>query len=139
MLELFCGLSEGILSKSTLTYTNVDEVRKSVQATYAMITNFRGVLEEGLNDLIYAVDIICNYNEITPPGTYNIDYNWSDSYIESMRERFNQLLQGLNMDVISKAEFRSWLKDEPLEVSEQIIAEMEKKNLGDESGQEGIS
>lgn len=139
MLELFCGLSEGILSKSSLTYTNVDEVRKSTQATYAMINRFRSVLEEGLNDLIYAVNIICNFNSITPPGNFNINYDWSDSYIESMAERFNQLLQGLNMDAISKAEFRSWLKNEPLEVSEKIIAEMEQKSAGDIGGQEGIS
>jgi hypothetical protein len=132
-------LSEGILSKSSLTYTNVDEVRKSTQATYAMINRFRSVLEEGLNDLIYAVNIICNFNTITPPGNFDINYDWSDSYIESMAERFNQLLQGLNMDAISKAEFRSWLKNEPLEVSEKIIAEMEQKSAGDIGGQEGTN
>ena len=139
MLELFTGLSEGILSKSSLTYTNIDEVKKSTQSTFAMINSFRNVLEGGLNDLIYAVNIICNYNEITPPGNYNINYDWSDSFIESMQERFNQLLQGLNMDTISKAEFRAWLKNEPLEVAEQRIAELEAKNLGDAIGQAGIS
>ena len=43
-------------SKSSQTYTNVDEVRKSMQATYAMITNFRGILEEGLNELYDSIE-----------------------------------------------------------------------------------
>ena len=127
MLELFCGLSEGILSKSSLTYTNVDEVRKSTQATFAFITNFRNILEQGMTDLLYAIDVIANYNMITPMGEYTINFDWSDSFIESMQERFNQLLQGLNLDTISKAEFRAWLKNEPLEIAEVKIAEMEAK------------
>jgi hypothetical protein len=42
-----------------------------------------------------------------------------------MTERYNQLLQGLNMDAISKAEFRSWLMSEPIDVAESKLQEME--------------
>jgi hypothetical protein len=129
MLELFCGLSEGILSKSTLTYTNTDEVKKSTQATFAFITNFRNVLESGLNDLIYAINIICNFNELTPMGDYDINFDWSDSYVESMAERFNELLQARNMEVISKAEFRSWVMSEPLELAKKQITEIDSEEL----------
>lgn len=129
MLELFCGFSEGLLSKSTLTYTNVDEVRKSTQATFAFLTNFRKVLEDGLNDLFYAINAICNANEITPMGDYNVSYDWSDSMVESMTERFNELLQSLNMGTIDKAEFRSWTMNESLEVAKDKIAEIEKNSL----------
>lgn len=139
MLEMFCGLSEGILSKSTLTYTNTDEVRKSTQATFAFITTFRKVLENGLNDLMYAVDKLANYNELTAPGEYKINFDWSDSFVESMTERFNQMLQANNMDAISTAELRAWVMSEPIDVAEQKIEELQAKNLGDASGQEGIS
>lgn len=125
MLEIFCGLSEGILSKSTLTYTNTDEVRKSSQATYSFISKFRGVIENGLADLLYAINVLANYNNITPQGEYELNFDWSDSFVESMTERYNQLLQGLNMDAISKAEFRSWLMSEPIDVAESKLQEME--------------
>ena len=125
MLEIFCGLSEGILSKSTLTYTNTDEVRKSSQATYSFITKFRGVIESGLTDLMYAINVLANFNNITPQGEYELNFDWSDSFVESMTERYNQLLQGLNMDAISKAEFRSWLMSEPIDVAESKLQEME--------------
>ena len=124
MLELFCGFNEGVLSKSTLTYTNTDEVKKSSQATYSFISNLRKVYDQGLEDLMYAVNVICNYNNITPMGDYEIVSDWSDSFVESTAERFNQLLQSLNMDTISKPEFRSWVMNESLEVSEEKIAEM---------------
>ena len=124
MLELFCGFNEGVLSKSTLTYTNTDEVKKSSQATYSFISNLRKVYDQGLEDLMYAVNVICNYNNITPMGDYEIVADWSDSFVESTAERFNQLLQSLNMDTISKAEFRSWVMNESLEVSDEKIAEM---------------
>jgi A118 family predicted phage portal protein len=131
MLELFCGLSEGILSKSTLTYTNTDEVRKSTQSTFAFITNFRNVLEQGLNDLMYSIDAILNYNGVVAPGEYTINYDWSDSFVESMTERFNQMLQAQNMDAISKAEFRSWVMNEPLNVAEDNIAKIKSDGIDD--------
>lgn len=139
MLEMFCGLSEGILSKSSLTYTNTDEVRKSTQATFAFITSFRRVLESGLTDLLYAIDKLANYNEITAPGEYTINFDWSDSFVESMTERFNQMLQANNMDAISTAELRAWVMDEPIDVAEAKLLEMQAKNLGDVDEQEGIS
>lgn len=129
MLELFCGLSEGILSKSTLTYTNTDEVKKSTQATFAFIQNFRNVLENGLNDLIYAINVICNVNDITPLGEYDINYDWSDSFVQSMAERFNQLLQSLNMGAISTAEFRSWVMSEPLDLAKKQVEAIEDENM----------
>jgi hypothetical protein len=87
------------------------------------------VLESGLNDLIYAINIICNFNELTPMGDYDINFDWSDSYVESMAERFNELLQARNMEVISKAEFRSWVMSEPLELAEKQIAEIDSEEL----------
>lgn len=127
MLELFCGLSEGILSKSTLTYTNSDEVRKSTQATFALITALRKVLEKGTEDLLYAINVLCNANEVTPMGEWNIDFDWSDSFVESMTERFNQLLQAESIGAISTAEFRAWVMNEDLELAQAELEEIEKE------------
>lgn len=129
MLELMCGLSEGILSKSTLTYTNTDEVRKSTQATFAFISNFRKVLETGLDDLLYAVNVICNFNLLTPMGNYAVNYDWSDSFVQSMAERFNELLQSLNMGAISTAEFRAWVMSEDLALAEEQLKKIENTDI----------
>lgn len=127
MLELLVGLDTGILSKSDINYTNLDETRKSVQNTFAFITRYRKALESGLNDLIYAVNVICNANNITPIGTYEVDYDWSDSYAESMVERFNELLQAYSVGAISQAEMRAWVMDENLDLAKEELEAIRKE------------
>lgn len=128
MLEMGVGLGEGVLSKSTLTYTNVDEVRASRSATYAFMTNFRKSIDQAAADLLYAVNVLCNANNITPLGSYKFVSDWSDTYITTTQETFNELLQCVNIDAVSKAELRSWVMNEDMQVSEEKIAEMEKNN-----------
>lgn len=137
MLELFCGLSEGILSKSTLTYTNSDEVRKSTQATFSLITALRKVLEKGTEDLLYAINVLCNANDVTPMGEWKLDFDWSDSFVESMTERFNQLLQAESIGAVSTAEFRAWVMNEDLEVAQAELEEIEKQQAIREETQIG--
>lgn len=124
MLEMSCGLSEGLLSKSSMTYTNTDEIKKSLQATYSFITMFRKVLEQGMNDLLYAVDKISNYNEVTPIGNWVANYDWSDSYVESMTERYNQLLQSNGIGAVDLAELRAWVMDEDVPIAQEHLDEM---------------
>lgn len=123
MVEMLCGLSMGTLSKSTMTYTNTDEIKKSMQATYSFITAFRKILEMGMNDVLYSVDVICNLNKITPMGTWTANYDWSDSYVESMTERFNELIVSKGERAIDTAELRAWVMDEDVEIARQELAE----------------
>lgn len=128
MLEIFCGLDTGLLSKSENNYVNLDETRKSTQNTFAFITKFRDVIENGLQDLAYAVNVICNYNNITPMGDYTIDCDWSDSFVENMAERFNQMYQCHSLDdrIVTAAELRSWVMSIPLDTAEKQIEENTK-------------
>lgn len=136
VLELICGQSKGILSKSDKIYTNSDEIKKSTQATFAFITSLRKVLESGLNDLLYSVDKLCNANNVTPMGDWKIDYDWSDSYVESMTDRFNQLSHGEMVGAVGKDEFRSWLMSEPLEQSKKWVEENKEEVPTAKAGEE---
>lgn len=124
MLELGCGIGEGVLSKSTLTYTNVDEVRASRSATYAFMTNFRKAIDKGTEDFIEAVNIICNANNITPIGNYEYVSDWSDSYMQSSVERFNQLLQAETIGAVDLAEVRAEVQAEDLDVAKEKVEEI---------------
>lgn len=124
MLEMACGFSEGLLSKSTITYTNTDEVRKSTQQTYAYITKYRQMLQNGLSILLGSLCLIYEINENADTSDVVLDCDWSDAYVESMTDRFNQLVQGETVGAVAKAELRSWLMNEPLEVSRQKVAEI---------------
>lgn len=132
MLELVCGFDTGILSESNTKYENLDATRKSVQNTFAFITTFRKVLEQGITDLVYAVNVICNFNNLTPMGNYDIDYNWSDSFVENMAERFNELLQAHAINAVTTAEVRSWVMDVDLELAEQQLQEQAENAMIEE-------
>lgn len=124
MLEMVCGFSEGLLTKSTITYSNTDEVRKSTQQTYAFITKYRQMLQNGLKILLDSLCLLYEINNNVDTSDVVLDCDWSDAYVESMTDRFSQLIQGETVGAIGKAELRSWLMNEPIEVSKQKVAEI---------------
>ena len=77
--------------------------------------------------MLYAINVLCNANEVTPMGEWKIDFDWSDSFVESMTERFNQLLQAESIGAVSTAEFRAWVMNEDLEVAQAELEEIEKQ------------
>ena len=129
MLELFIGIGEGVVSKSNLTYTNVDEVKASRSATFSFITNFRNSIMQCVKDLVNSISILCNVNSVTPYGEYDISFDWSDQYMESSQERFNQLMQSLDKNIVDKAEVRSWVMSENLDDSQKWIQEKSKSEI----------
>lgn len=132
MIELFIGIGEGVISKSTLTYTNVDEVKASRSATFAFITTFRSAINQCVEDLMYAINVFCNANSVTPSGDYEVAFDWSDGYMESSQERFNQLIQALSVDVVDKAEVRAWVQSEDLETAKKWVEENNTESIIEE-------
>lgn len=124
VLELMAGLGEGLLSKSTMTYTNMDEVRAMKQATYSFMNTFRGSIDTCIDDCLYAVNVIANYNQITPQGDYEAYIDWSDEYMTSVTERFNQYMQAESAGWIEPAEGRAVLMNEDIDEARAVIEEI---------------
>lgn len=127
VLELMAGLGEGLLSKSTITYTNMDEVRAMKQATYSFMGRLRDSIDTCISDVLYAVDMICNYNGITPQGEYNAYIDWSDEYMTSVAERFNQYMQAESAGWIEAAEGRAMLMNEDIDEAREIVEQIAGK------------
>lgn len=122
MLEILCGLSNGVLTSPTTNFATATEIRSSLNQTFAYMTNFRKSIEEGYDDLIYAVNVLCNANNITPIGNYELDYNWSDKLMENSQETFNQLLQAETIGSVDSAEVRSWVMNEDIDTARDNVA-----------------
>lgn len=131
MLELLTGLGSGVLSKSTLTYTNMDEVRSMKQATYDFMNSFRSSIDSCIDDLLHAVDVIANYNNITPMGEFEAYMDWSDEYMNSLTERFNQYLQAESAGWIEAAEGRSMLMGEDIDEAREMVEKIKSKQTKD--------
>lgn len=132
MLELMAGLANGILTPPTTNFATATEMKASLQATFAFITKFRTSLESGTKDLLEAVDVLCNANNITPMGEWSVQFDWSSSYIENIQEQFNRLMQGESIGATEAAEVRAWLMDEDLQTARERVEEIKETFVSEE-------
>lgn len=124
ILEMFIGLSSGILTAPTTNYASATEIRANLQATYAFVTKFRAILEAGTVDMLEAVDILCNVNNITPPGEWLAKFDWSSSFIENVQEQFSRLMQAESIGAVGKEEVRAWVMDEDVQTAKERTNEI---------------
>lgn len=112
MVEMCIGLSYGLLSRSELRYTNTDEIRASLNQTFAYITTFRKSVQKGIKDTLDAIDALLNMNGTVPVGDWEVKFDWSYGFIESMTQTFNQLTMAEGIGAVAKWEVRQYLTDE---------------------------
>ena len=112
MVEMCIGLSYGILSRSELRYTNTDEIRARLNQTFAYITAFRKAVQKGIKDALDAIDALLNMNGMVPVGDWEVKFDWSYGFIESMTQTFNQLTMAEGIGAVAKWEVRQYLTDE---------------------------
>lgn len=129
LLEKQIGTSRGILTDPISTYQNTQETRRALHDTFSMVDDIRTSLEDGLNDFLYACDVLANYYNLSPMGKYNLVTDWSYSFIEDDATTFSQLIQGKNNGVIKDVELRQFLRpDETLEQAQKVIDEIKQEN-----------
>lgn len=131
MVELLAGLSQGILTAPTTSYATATEMRAALNNTFAVITKFRRQLEKGTNDLLEAIEVIANRNNLAPIGPWRAQYNWSSGYIEQMNEHFSQLMLAQGIDAVERAEVRSWLMDEPYQEAKRRVEQIAEESAAD--------
>ncbi len=124
MLELLAGLSAGILTPPTSNFATATEMKANLQMSFAFIQNIRKSIESCIKDVIYSTNAIMNRNNITPIGSYEVVFNWSDSYIENMTERFTALLQGEAIGAVDRAEVRAFIQNEPLDLAKEKVSDI---------------
>ena len=124
MVEMCIGLSYGILSRSELRYTNTDEIRASLNQTFAYITAFRKAVQKGIKAALDAIDALLNMNGTVPVGDWEVKFDWSYGFIESMTQTFNQLTMAEGIGAVAKWEVRQYLTDEDEPTARKAVEEI---------------
>lgn len=130
LFELFekaVGTSKGILTTPESRGATATEIKAAVGDTFDMVTDIRKAIEKGVGDYIYACDVLANYYSLTPPGKYEIKYEWSYGMIESSTETWQQMKDAQSSGIRSKAELRAWQTGEDIETAQKAIDEIAKK------------
>lgn len=129
LLEKAVGTSKGILTAPE-TATTATEVRRAQHDTWALVGEVRKSFEHALEDLIYALDVLCNYYSISPAGEYTTKYDWDMSMLEDTDATWQQMKDGYSMRIRSKAELRSWQTGETLEEAQKAVDEIAATDPG---------
>lgn len=121
LIELFGGFNAGILTKLITNNATAEEIRDAKLKNWATITKIHKIIEQGITDLMTACNVISNANNITPSGNYELKFDFDYTYIESTTSRFHQLVQSFSVGAISKAELRSWVMNEDIELAQTEV------------------
>lgn len=125
IVERNVGVSGGIISSGNdVNYQNVDNVRKSQQKTMSFISTARNITEDCMLDLVYAWDVLANYYGITPMGEYDVNFDWSNEYIETFSDRQNAILAGIPIGATDAVDYRSFVFEESPETARERVAEI---------------
>lgn len=127
-LEKEIGVSKGFLTDMESNNATATEIKRAMYDTYAMISDTRRNFEKGVDDFIYACNVLANRYGLTPMGNYKVTYNWDYSLITDTQEEFTHYTTGVSQGVISKAELRNWiLPNETLEESQKAVDKIKEE------------
>ena len=129
ILEKQVGTSKGILTEVQTSNATATEIKKMLKETFDIVDDIRDSLEDGLNDFLYACDVLANYLNLSPPGDYDLVIDWSYDLLEDPTASFNQLIQGVSKGVIKKAELRQFIKpNETLDEAQAVVDEIKQES-----------
>lgn len=132
LVERAVGVSGGIISSGNdINYQNVDNVRKSQQKTMSFISTARKTAEDCLHDLVYAWNVLANYHNINPMGTYDVNFDWSNEFIETFADRQNAILAGIPFNATDAVDYRMFVMEESPETARERVAEIQAAQSDD--------
>lgn len=130
-VEKCVGVSSGILSNlNDQSYQNVDNVRKATIKTQSFITTARKVAESYLQDMVYAWDTLANFYRLTPVGDFQVEYKWSDEYINTFTDMQNAILAGSGIDAFDAVDYRMFVAGETPEVARDAVERIRAEKSG---------
>jgi len=126
-IEFKCGLAYGTISDPQAIEKSATEVKQGKQRSYATVSDMQKSLQNALDDLIYAMDVLATLYKLSPIGKYEASYEWDDSIIVDTESeqviRSQEVTQGLS----SKKKYLMWryglTEDQAQEMLDEIKAE----------------
>lgn len=108
-IEDIVGFSRGTLSEEPgTTIKTATELKINKQRSYATNRDIQLALEDALRDAVYAMDVYCKLYKITPPGEYEMSFEWDDSIIVDTEAELEKRMSMINAGITSKLETRMW-------------------------------
>lgn len=130
-IEFVCGLAYGTISDPALIEKTATEIMSAKQRSYATVSDIQQALEDALNDMIYAMDVLATLYNLTPRGNYETSYEWDDSIIIDSESEQRIRQQEVREKLRTKISYLMWrygfTEKQAQEELERIKAETEEQ------------
>lgn len=107
-IEFNSALAYGTLSDVMHVDRTAEEIKVSKQRSYAHICEIQKSLRTALEDLLSAMNALCDLYGLEKDGDYNVSFSFDDGIVAEKREEFNERLKLLECGVIEPWEMRVW-------------------------------
>lgn len=108
-IEDVVGFSRGTISnEADVTAKTATELKIEKQRSFATNRDIQVALEDTLRDAVYVTDVYCSLYNITPPGEYEMSFEWDDSILVDTEAELAQRMTMVNAGLSSKLETRMW-------------------------------
>lgn len=126
-IEFNSALAYGTLSDVMNVDRTAEEIKVSKQRSYAHICEIQKSLRTSLNNLLEAMNVICDLYNIGDAGSYNVSFSFDDGVVAEKREEFNERIQLLESGVIEPWEMRAWYLGEDEKTADKQLEGTEGK------------
>lgn len=127
-IEDVTGLSRGTISDASTEAKTATELKILKQRSFQANQDIQQALETALRDVIYASNALCDLYKITPPGQYDVSFEWDDSILVDVNEELNKRMSLMQQGLMSKLELRMWYFGETERQAKEAIEKIGQEN-----------
>lgn len=130
-IEFNCMLAYGTLSEPTYSDKTATEIKASKQRSFTTVSRMQENLQDALEDLLYAIDVLVTLYKLAPIGTYQASFEWGDSVLADTEKEQVLQMQEVSAGLRSKLKyimFRYGLTEEQAQEELDIIQREKMSN-----------
>lgn len=122
------------LSRGTISDVNQQEAKTATelkilkQRSYATNSDIQMALQDTLEDAVYVMDVYCTLYNVTPPGEYEVSFEWDDSIIVDSESELSKRITLMQNGLASKLETRMWYFGETENQARQALQQIDEES-----------
>ena len=127
-IEDVTGLSRGTISDASQEARTATELKILKQRSFQANQDIQHALEDTLKDVIYATNALCDLYKITPPGEYDVNFEWDDSILVDVDAELTKRITLMQNGITSKLELRQWYFGETERQAQEALDRIGEEN-----------
>lgn len=101
-IEFNTGLAYGTLSDPNDVEKTAEEIKASKQRSYSTVSDIQKALQDALEHLVYAMDVMAQLSHLPGGKKYEICFNWDDSIVIDKEKELLSMQQDATAGLIRK-------------------------------------